>query len=221
MRSVAAGEAEALLLDDREHVAGGEDEVLLVVVLDLGAAVLAVDHDVTDLDVERHALGAVLVETARAYREDGALLRLLLGGVGDDEARGRRLLRLERLDEDAVLERLDGDLGSGRRHVCDLPMVRDVLHVAGRLFNCSGFPTAPGERCRHRRRGDRAGSLVGTLTWRVPTRRLGGCLALGQGESQKGRRRGSRRSPGVALRGPFRPTRPRVSGAAMGTPVLA
>src|SRR3954464_1471918 len=105
MRSVAAGEAEALLLDDREHVAGGEDEVLLVVVLDLGAAVLAVDHDVTDLDVERHALGAVLVEAAGAHREDGALLRLLLGGVGDDEAGGRRLLRLERLDEDAVLER--------------------------------------------------------------------------------------------------------------------
>ena len=32
-----------LLLDDREDVAGGEDEVLLAAVLDLGAAVLAVD----------------------------------------------------------------------------------------------------------------------------------------------------------------------------------
>ena len=45
-----------LLLDDGEHVAGGEDEVLLAVVLDLGAAVLAVDDVVADLDVERDAL---------------------------------------------------------------------------------------------------------------------------------------------------------------------
>src|SRR3954447_15726859 len=152
MRLVAAGEAEALLLDDREHVAGGEDEVLLVVVLDLGAAVLAVDHDVTDLDVERHTLGAALAEAARAHREDGALLRLLLGGVGDDEAGGRRLLRLERLDEDAVLERLDGDLGSGRRHVCDLP---DRERRPARCWALALLNTA-GASDPARRRGGRA-----------------------------------------------------------------
>ena len=98
-----------LLLHDREHVAGGEDEVVLVVVLDLGAAVLRVDNDVADLDVERDSLVAVLVEAPRTYRKDLALLGLLLSGVGDDETGCGRLLGFERLDEDAILERLDGD----------------------------------------------------------------------------------------------------------------
>src|SRR6476661_2237733 len=67
-------------LDDGEDVAGGEDEELLAAVLDLGAAVLAVDDLVADLDVERHAL-AVVVDAARADGEDLALLGLLLRGV--------------------------------------------------------------------------------------------------------------------------------------------
>src|SRR5437016_11730484 len=74
-----------LLLDDGEHVAGGEHQVLLAVVLDLGAAVLAVQHHVADLDVHRHALGAGVVEAARAYRKDLTLLGLLLGGVRDHQ----------------------------------------------------------------------------------------------------------------------------------------
>src|SRR5580658_6575223 len=72
-----------LLLDDSEHVAGGEHQVLLARVLDLGAAVLAVQHDVADLDVDRHALGPCVVEATRAHRQDFALLGLLLGGVWD------------------------------------------------------------------------------------------------------------------------------------------
>src|SRR5690242_16091844 len=40
-----------LLLDDREDVARGQHEVLLARVLDLGAAVLAVQDDVADADV--------------------------------------------------------------------------------------------------------------------------------------------------------------------------
>ena len=70
-------------LDDGEHVAGGEHEVLLARVLHLGAAVLAVQHDIPDLDVEGHALGARVVETAGAHRQDFALLGLLLGSVRD------------------------------------------------------------------------------------------------------------------------------------------
>ena len=83
-------------------------EVLLAGVLDLGAAVLAVDDLVADGDVERDAV-AVVVDAARADREDLALLGLLLGGVRDDQAGRRGLLGLERLDDDAVLERLDGN----------------------------------------------------------------------------------------------------------------
>src|SRR4051794_24338976 len=103
-------------LDDGEDVAGGEDEVLLAAVLDLGAAILAVEDRVADADVERDALLALVVEAARADRDDLALLGLLLRGVRDDQAGGRRLLCVERLDDDPVLERLDGN-----RHVLTLP----------------------------------------------------------------------------------------------------
>src|SRR3954453_7317010 len=93
-------------VDDREHVARGEDQVLLAVVLDLGAAVLRVDDDVPDRDVQRAAVAGV-VDPARADREALALLRLLLGGVRDDDAGGRGGLRLAGLNDDLVLERLD------------------------------------------------------------------------------------------------------------------
>mgnify|MGYP006961463007 CR=1 FL=1 len=62
--------------------------------------------DVADGDVQRHAV-ALVVDATRAHREDLALLRLLLGGVRDDQAGGGGLLGLERLDDDAVLERLE------------------------------------------------------------------------------------------------------------------
>src|SRR5215213_8790710 len=107
---------EDLLADLREDVARGEDEVLLAVVLDLGAAVLAVDDLVADGDVERHAV-AVVVDAAGADREDLALLGLLLRGVRDDQAGGRGLLGLHGLDHNAVLERRDVD-----RHGADLPL---------------------------------------------------------------------------------------------------
>src|SRR5690349_21994489 len=54
---------------DREDVAGGQDQVLLAVVLDLGAAVLRVDDDVADGNVERDAL-AVVVDAAGTHGED-------------------------------------------------------------------------------------------------------------------------------------------------------
>jgi hypothetical protein len=97
------------LLHNCENIACRKDEVLLTVVFDLGAAVLAVDDDIADADVERDTLLAVLVETTRANRQDFALLRLLLGGVGDNETGRRGLLGIEGLDENPVLERLDGN----------------------------------------------------------------------------------------------------------------
>ena len=60
------GESE-LLLHDREDVAHGEDQVVLVVVLHLGTAVLAVDDDVTNADVEWDSLVPILVKAARAH----------------------------------------------------------------------------------------------------------------------------------------------------------
>src|SRR5215469_10223298 len=103
-----------LLLDNREHVAGGEHEVLLARVLHFGAAVLAVKHDIANLDVHRNALGAGVVEPARSDGDDLALLWLLLGGVGDHKPRCRGLLCIERAHDDPVFERLDNNLGGGR-----------------------------------------------------------------------------------------------------------
>ena len=65
-----------------------------------------------DLDLERNAL-ALLVEAARADRDDRAFLRLLLGGVGQDDAGDRHLLTLVRSHDDAVSERLDSGAAAG------------------------------------------------------------------------------------------------------------
>src|SRR4051794_11360015 len=117
-RSVSAGGARSLL-HDGEQVAGGEHEVLLAGVLDLGAAVLRVDDHVADVHVERDAV-PVVVDAAGAHGDDGALLGLLLGCVRDDQTGGGGGLGLVGLDHDPVLQRLDADLGSGR-HVGDAP----------------------------------------------------------------------------------------------------
>src|SRR5262245_34185365 len=95
-------------LHGREDVAAREDEEVLAVDRDLGAAVLGVQDGLADADVERDQLAGVLGALAGADREDLALLRLLLGGVRDDQAGGRRLLGLVRLHDDAVIERLQG-----------------------------------------------------------------------------------------------------------------
>src|SRR3954453_3349445 len=117
------GEGIELLVDDRENVAGRQDEVLVGAELDLGAAVLREDDGVAFLDVHRRALA--VLESAGADREDLALLRLLLGGVRDHDAGRRRLLGLQHLNDDAVLERLDVDLG-GRGHDLTSPTLRVV-----------------------------------------------------------------------------------------------
>src|SRR5206468_10977726 len=84
-----------------------QDQVLVPIDLDLGAAVFRVDDRVADLDVERDAPGALVVPPAGARGHDGALLGLLLGRVRDHEARAGRLFALTGLDDDPVLERLE------------------------------------------------------------------------------------------------------------------
>src|SRR6266542_239469 len=125
-----------LLVDDGEHVAGGEDQVVLAAVLDLGAAVLGVDDGVADLDVERHP-GAVL-EPARADRDDLALLGLFLGGVRDDDAGGGRLLALTGLDDDAVLERLQIDAHRSSCTWSDPPSIGSRTGGAGWFKSLAG-----------------------------------------------------------------------------------
>src|ERR1700749_1298667 len=96
-----------VLVDGSQHAAGREDQVLLPAVLDLGAAVLAVDDGVAFGHVQRNPLRAVLIPPAGADGDNGAFLRLLLGGVGDDQTGRGRGLGLVGLNEDLVLEWLD------------------------------------------------------------------------------------------------------------------
>src|SRR5690606_9216527 len=74
--------------------------------LDLGAGVLAEQELVALLDGQLlHP--AVLEHAALADGDDLPLLRLPLGGVGDDDAALGLLLLLDALDEDAIVQRLD------------------------------------------------------------------------------------------------------------------
>src|ERR687895_670793 len=56
--------AGSLLLDLGQHVAAGEDQEVVTVDGDLGAAVLAVQHDVAFLDVEGEVLALVVAPPA-------------------------------------------------------------------------------------------------------------------------------------------------------------
>jgi hypothetical protein len=92
--------------DLREYVRLAQDEHVVPVDLHLGAPVLRVQDLVAGGDVEGDAFLAILVPVAVAHGDDLALLRLLLGGVGEDEAASGRLLLLDRLDDQPVAKRL-------------------------------------------------------------------------------------------------------------------
>src|ERR1044071_3803119 len=80
--------------DDPEDVAFLHDQQVLAVEAALGAGPFAEQDLVAGLDVERRDR-AVLAARAGAGGDDLALLGLLLGGVGDGDAGGRRLLGLD------------------------------------------------------------------------------------------------------------------------------
>src|SRR5918996_2478331 len=101
------------LAEDGQDVPCRQNQQVLAVQLYLGAAVLRVHDPVALLDVHGQKLAGVAA-LARAHGEDGSLLRLLLGRVGDHQAGHGGLLPLLGADEDAVLERPDGGLCSCR-----------------------------------------------------------------------------------------------------------
>src|SRR5689334_8503548 len=92
--------------EDGEHVVLADEDVILAVELDFVPAVLAEEHHVADLDVERAGL-AILQDLAVAHRDDPTLDRLLLRGVGDDDPALGLALALEALDDDPILQRPD------------------------------------------------------------------------------------------------------------------
>ena len=82
-------------VDLGKDVGLAKDQQVLALDLDLGAAVLAVEDGVALSDVERDPLLAFIVEPAVADGDDLAALRLLLRGIGEDDAAGGRLLLLD------------------------------------------------------------------------------------------------------------------------------
>src|SRR4051794_33264650 len=115
--------------DLREHVGLAQDEQVLALDLDLRAAVLGVEDLVALAHVERDALVGAVVPAAVTDGQDLALLGLLLRGVGEHETGRGGLLLLDRLDDQAVAERLE-------LHVGHPPWVVDHKLLALPWFEC-------------------------------------------------------------------------------------
>src|SRR3954467_5224199 len=97
----------SLALDLGQHVGLAQDEQILALDLDFGAAVLGVKDLVALGDVKRDPLAGLLTELAVSDGQDLALLGLFLRRVGEDDAARGRLLLLDRLDDQTIAEGLE------------------------------------------------------------------------------------------------------------------
>src|SRR3954447_17496674 len=146
--------------DPGEHVGLAQNQQVLTVDGDLGAAVLAVEHFVALGHVKRDALAGVVTEPAVADREHLALLRLLLRRVGKDDAGRRRGFLLDGLDDHTIAEWLElhrtpppmgtREGSSGTRHT----RVPSVYHYTA--TGCRRHPPTPSALDRHRPLGESA-----------------------------------------------------------------
>src|SRR6266545_3664201 len=110
-RSQSGGLLAGFRLYEHAHdVAFLHDQVLDAVDLDLGAGPLAEQHAVAGLDIDRDEL-AGLVAGAGTDCHDPALLRLLLGGVRDDDAAGGLRLGVNAANDHAVVKRTEFHCG--------------------------------------------------------------------------------------------------------------
>jgi len=91
-------------LENRQDFLFTHDEEFLAVELDLLAGVLPEQDRVAGLDVQVDAASVVL-DLAGADGDDLALLRLLLGGVRNDDSADLLFALVDALDEDPVVER--------------------------------------------------------------------------------------------------------------------
>src|ERR1035437_6901889 len=102
---LCAGRLASLPDDLRENVGLAQDQVLVRANLDFRSAVLGKDDLVALCQIHRDEL-SVVVPAARAYGEDLAALRLLLGRIRKHDAAEGRLLFLEDFDDQTVPKRL-------------------------------------------------------------------------------------------------------------------
>src|SRR3984957_5731915 len=93
----------ARALDHPHDVGLLHDQKVLAVDLDFGAGPFAEQHPVARSEFEWRQLPA-LVPSARPHGDDLALLRLLLDGVGNDDAALRLFLSFNAADDDAVVQ---------------------------------------------------------------------------------------------------------------------
>src|SRR3954466_1108912 len=96
----------AVAHDLRQNVGLAQDQELVALDLHLGTAVLREDDRVADGDLERHDVAAVVLATGTDGK-DGAALRLLLGGIRQDDAAGGHVLLVEDFDDETITKRLE------------------------------------------------------------------------------------------------------------------
>src|SRR5580765_5072087 len=101
-----AGIVRSLLVtfDDAHEVFLAHHEELIALDLDGLAGILAEQHAVADLDVDRDQL-AVVVFLALAHGNDFALVGFLGGGIGNHDAPGGFAFLFDALDDHAVMQR--------------------------------------------------------------------------------------------------------------------
>src|SRR6185312_8932224 len=177
------------LIDHAHDVGLLHDQEILAIELDLGTRPFSEQHAVAGLDVER-VKRAALVARAGAGGDDFAFHRLLLHGVGDDDAAGGFRLLLDTTDQDAILQWTQFHGGSSGRISAEIGTVGPTVPThklnmgrspakynqrnARRIANCriKGLATVSGSSCY---------SLIGRF-------RLGGRhivpLALGRREAE-------------------------------------
>jgi hypothetical protein len=85
--SLAIGDLDqGLFLDDTQDVLLGQDQVLDIVDLELGAAILSEQHLVASSNIHRNELTSI-VAASLAYCQNGALLgALFAGGIRQEDA---------------------------------------------------------------------------------------------------------------------------------------
>src|SRR5690349_25085422 len=110
---------------DAEDVLFLHDEEFLAVQPDVAAGILGKKDSVALLHRERVVL-ALVGHPAGPHRDDLALPRLLLGGVGDDDAATLVIALGEALDEHAVMEWTQRRMGLLRHS--EFPSFRESLY---------------------------------------------------------------------------------------------
>src|SRR4030095_9806777 len=165
--SVISGRAAASRRENAEEVLLLHDEVLFAVQGDLAAGIPREEHAITRLDIERGLL-AVLGDLAVANGDDLALLRLLLGAVGDDDAATDRLL-LDALEQDTIMEWAEHGLP------CRSHGVRTSLF---RVWVSQASEHACNRTCRCARCTDHASRRLGPPATGPRSNTLAACRAL-------------------------------------------